>query len=116
MVRMGQNAGYIKRDKLDILLGILNIANVPVKKTHILYKANINFYQLTRYLDLLLGLEMLEPIDEPYKGYRITERGRQMLHLFNSGITDTVDNRKESLQTKSIAGRDKRDVRIFNLT
>ena len=42
---MGQNSDYVKRDKLDILLGILNIANITVKKTHILYKANINFYR-----------------------------------------------------------------------
>ena len=102
MVCMGQNAGYIKRDKLDILLGILEIANVPVKKTHILYKANINFYQLTRYLDLLLGLEMLEKINQPYNGYRITEKGRQMLHLFNHDGLDIGDNhKKKSYQTET---------------
>jgi predicted transcriptional regulator len=85
IVEMGQNSDYIKRDKLDILLGILDIASAPVKKTHILYRANINYYQLTRYLDLLLGLGMLEQINEPYKGYRITEKGRQMLQLFKQG-------------------------------
>ncbi len=80
---MGQNVRYVKRDKLDILLGILDIASTSVKKTHILYKANINFYQLTRYLDLLKHLEMLEEVSEPFNGYRITEKGRQMLNLFN---------------------------------
>ena len=80
---MDQNVEYTKRDKLDILLGILRIADTTVRKTHILYKANINFYQLTRYLDLLLNLEMLEKVNEPYKGYRTTQKGRQMLELFN---------------------------------
>ena len=94
---MSQNAEYVKRDKLDILLGILEIANVPIKKTHILYKANINFYQLTRYLDLLLGLGMLEQITEPFSGYRITEKGRQMLHLFNLGELDTAYDHKMNL-------------------
>jgi len=81
---MDNNAEYIKRDKLKILLEILEIAKSPVKKTHILYKANINFNQLTRYLGLLMNLEMLEEISQPYKGYRTTEKGRLMLNLFYS--------------------------------
>ena len=79
---MGHNDESIKRDKLKILLEILEIGKTPVKKTHILYKANINFHQLTKYLDLLLSLQMLEEIGEPYKGYRTTEKGRQMMELF----------------------------------
>ena len=94
MDRMGHNTEYIKRDKLEILLGILEIARSPVKKTHILYKANINFYQLTRYLDLLKGLDMLEEIDQPYKGFRTTEKGRQMLNLFNFEGPDIAGSRK----------------------
>ena len=83
---MGQYLDYLKRDKLDILLEILTIAKTPIKKPHILYKANINFYQLKRYLDLLLHLEMLEEINDPHKAYRITEKGRQMLDLFNMQV------------------------------
>ncbi|MEM3084838.1 MAG: winged helix-turn-helix domain-containing protein [Nitrososphaerales archaeon] len=79
---MGHNDDYSKRDKLRILLEILEIGKTPVKKTHILYKANINFHQLTKYLDLLLSLQMLEEINDPFKGYRTTEKGRQMLDLF----------------------------------
>ena len=93
---MGHNAEYIKRDKLEILLGILEIARSPVKKTHILYKANINFYQLTRYLDLLKSLDMLEEIDQPYKGYRTTEKGRQMLTLFNFEGLDIAAAKRET--------------------
>ena len=101
---MGQNADYSKRDKLDILLGILDIANTPVKKTHILYRANINFYQLTRYLDLLLNLGMIEHINEPCKGFRTTEKGRQMLQLFKQGEFGIAGNNKEKiLATETIA-------------
>ena len=102
MACMGHNTDYIKRDKLEILLGILEIARSPVKKTHILYKANINFYQLTRYLDLLNGLEMLEEIDQPYKGYRTTEKGRQMLGLFNYDGQEMVIAKKETRTKVSI--------------
>ncbi len=101
---MGQNLDYVKRDKLDILLVILDIGNVAVKKTHILYRANINFYQLTRYLNLLLDLGMLEQISEPFNGYRTTEKGRQMLDLFNLDGHDTLDgHKKKSYQTENSA-------------
>jgi len=72
----------IRRDKLDIILRILSIGNSPVKKTHILYKAGINFYQLSRYLDLMLKTGMMEQINEPFLAFRTTEKGRVMLSLF----------------------------------
>ena len=73
----------IRRDKLDIILRILEVGSSPVKKTHILYKAGINFYQLSRYLNFLLKLGLLEELSEPYVGYRTTEKGRACLKLFN---------------------------------
>ena len=72
-----------KRDMLAIMLRILDIANEPVKKTHILYSAGINFYQLSRYLDLLLKLGLLEEIEIPYVAYRTTEKGRVLTKLFS---------------------------------
>jgi predicted transcriptional regulator len=74
----------MRRDKLEIILRILAIGNTPVKKTHILYKAGINFYQLSRYLDLLLKTGMFEQINEPQVAYRTTEKGRVLLNLFGA--------------------------------
>ena len=71
-----------RRDKLAIILAILEIAQQPTKKTHILYTAKVNFYQLTRYLDLLLATNMIEEISEPLDGYRITKKGRLLLSMF----------------------------------
>jgi len=82
----------IRRDKLDIILRILEVGNTPVKKTHILYKAGINFYQLSRYLNFLLKLGLLEEFTEPYLGYRTTEKGRACLKLFNSTELEEVKN------------------------
>jgi predicted transcriptional regulator len=69
---------------LAIMLKILDIANEPVKKTHILYSAGINFYQLSRYLNFLLKLGLLEVLTEPYPVYRTTEKGRACLKLLSS--------------------------------
>lgn len=79
---MGQVRGQQKRDMLAIMLRILDIANEPVKKTHILYSAGINFYQLSRYLNYLLKLGLIEELAEPYQGFRTTEKGRACLELF----------------------------------
>jgi len=72
-----------KRDKLDLLLELLEATNEPTKKTHLIYRLRINYYQLTRYLDLLLKLDMVQEISSPFEGYAITEKGRVMRSLFN---------------------------------
>ena len=71
-----------RRDKIDIILTMLEITTQPIKKTHILYTAKINFYQLTKYLQLILALGLVEEISDPFEGYRITEKGRVLLTLF----------------------------------
>ena len=72
-----------KRDKLDLLLELLEATNEPTKKTHLIYRLRINYYQLTRYLDLLLKLDMVQEVSSPFEGYAITEKGRVMRSLFN---------------------------------
>ncbi len=69
----------IKRDRLDIMLNILDIAREPVKKTHILYRANINHAQLMKHLNTLEKLGMIIEY-EPNK-YTITDKGRIFLSL-----------------------------------
>lgn len=79
---MIQNQKSVKRDKFAIMLKILDISRTPIKKTHILYKANINFYQLTKYLNLLRSVGMIEEIESPFSGYRVTEKGLKFMQMF----------------------------------
>lgn len=72
-----------KRDKLDLLLELLEATSEPTKKTHLIYRLRINYYQLTRYLDLLLKLDMVQEVSHPFEGYAITDKGRVMRSLFN---------------------------------
>lgn len=67
-----------KRDKLEIMIDILEIVSVLSKKTHILYKANVNYAQLTKYLTALQELGMLHERDGEYV---ITDKGRIFLSL-----------------------------------
>lgn len=79
-----------KRDKLELILDLLEESLEPVKKTHLLYRTKINHAQLTRYLDLLLDLGMMDEIDEPLDGFLITDKGRIALELFSKARRETT--------------------------
>lgn len=75
-----------KRDKLDIMIQLLQTAREPIKKTRIMQVAYLNFYQVSKYLDYLIGAGLLQSISKPYPGYKITEKGRMFLTLLT--VTD----------------------------
>ena len=79
--KMAEGQESARRGQLDLMVEILNETIEPVKKTHILYKARINYYQLAKYLGLLLKLGMIEEVSEPFDGFRIAEKGRLFLQL-----------------------------------
>lgn len=83
-------ATHEKRDKLDILLRIIEVTATPAKKTHILYKASLNFYQLNRYIDELVRLGFIKEMDVPFKGYVATERGKQLLAMMKNSIKTLI--------------------------
>ncbi len=72
-----------RRDRVQILLKMLQAAKVPIRKTHLMYGAGINFYQLEKHLSFLMGSGMIEEIQhENTVGYRTTEKGRMFSELF----------------------------------
>ena len=77
-----ENYRMEKRDMLDVILARLLETFEPVKKTHLLYRMRINHIQLTRYISLLLKLEMIEETSEPQGRYVITDKGRTLVELF----------------------------------
>jgi Predicted transcriptional regulator len=73
-----------KRDKLDIMINMLEVTLEPCKKTHILYKANLNYYQLNKYLNELLDLGLVKEIQVPYKCYVTTSKGKEFLLIMKN--------------------------------
>src|SRR5574338_1614336 len=71
-----------RRDKLDLIIGMLEATKEPVKKTRLLYQTAMNHEQVTRYLGLLLRHGMVEYVPEPVEAYVITDTGRTLLALF----------------------------------
>lgn len=72
-----------RRDRVQILLKMLQSAESPIRKTHLMYGAGINFYQLEKHLSFLIGSGMIEEIrHDENVAYRTTEKGRLFSQLF----------------------------------
>jgi predicted transcriptional regulator len=71
------------RGKIEIMADVVYLSTSGIKKTHIMYKANLSYDQINRYLRELLKLTFIEiAIDEGTVIYRATEKGRLFLHHY----------------------------------
>jgi len=65
-----------RRDKITIMSDLLDIIQEPRRVTHILYKSNMSYVQLLKYLANLKELGFAEELKEPFRCYKITENGK----------------------------------------
>jgi predicted transcriptional regulator len=65
-----------RRGKLEIIADILSVADNGVKKTEMVYKANVNFKRIEEYLSFLVEKGLLEPVNGKY---RTTAKGKEYL-------------------------------------
>jgi len=72
-----------RRDKITIMGDLLGIIQEPRRVTHILYKSNMSYVQLLKYLDNLKDLGLVEVRTKPYRSYMITENGKMFMHLIS---------------------------------
>jgi predicted transcriptional regulator len=69
-----------RRDKINIIAEITDIAKNGALKTQIMYKANLSFAQLTEYLVLLKRINILEKSNQSGKEvYTATQKGLEFL-------------------------------------
>ncbi len=83
------------RNSLDIVRAMLSIASVKVRKTKIMYGANLSFHQVEKYLGALLRTGLLEYDFD--SGYLITETGLEFLQLYE-GYLDRSNSLKEEIE------------------
>ena len=76
------------RHSLDIVHGILSISSVKVRKTRIMYGANLSFVQMEKYLKLLLGSGLLEQNSGSI--YLVTDRGKEFLQLYTDYLERSI--------------------------
>jgi len=68
------------RNKLEIAKDMLAIATVKVRKTRIMYQANLSYRLLEKYLNSLLEGGLMECDDDSF--YSITSRGREFVQIY----------------------------------
>jgi predicted transcriptional regulator len=81
------------RRGLDIVREVLSIVSVRVRKTKIMYGANLSFVQVEKYLTVLLGSGLLKHDGD--SGYLITERGMEFLQLYEDHLERSTRLREE---------------------
>ncbi len=79
-----------RRDKIAIMTDLLDIMQEPQKLTHILYKSNMSYVQLVKYLNDLMQMDLAEKVLEPHRSFRITENGKLFMNLVkNNGNSNS---------------------------
>jgi predicted transcriptional regulator len=68
------------RDRLDIVRDMLSIASTKVRKTRIMYQANMNYAQVEKYLKTLLEEGLLER--DGGSCYLTTGKGKEFLRVY----------------------------------
>ena len=78
-----------RRGKLEIMGDILRVAINGARKTEIVYKANLNFTRIERYI-LLLEKRGLIEIARPL--YKTTPKGEEFLRSYQALRNGLVDS------------------------
>ena len=87
-----------RRDRLYIIVEILEIAKDGTLKTQIMYKANLSFSQLNEYLNFLVGLNLLECKQTGGRTvYKTTEKGMKYLDNYKE-ILQLLKNTKNNIK------------------
>jgi predicted transcriptional regulator len=75
---------FSNRSRLSIIYHILWICqDAQVSQTQLMYKANLSYFQLKKYVNTLLIKGLLqETVHDGKKSYRSTSRGRQYIEAF----------------------------------
>jgi predicted transcriptional regulator len=90
-----------RRDKLNIIAQILEIARESTLKTQIMYKANLSFAQLNEYINFMQDIGLLAKVMENRREtYKTTEKGLNFLQRHGE-ITELLKTEKEDTR-KSI--------------
>ena len=73
--------GKGRRDQITIMTDLLGIIEEPQRLTHILYKSNMSYGQLVKYLVDMLDHGLIDEQMEPFRAYSITSKGKQFLKI-----------------------------------
>ena len=85
------------RRRIDIVRDMLSIMSVRVRKTRIMYQANLNYSLLEKYLKDLLESGLAECDGDSH--YLITVKGKEFLQMYDDYVERCSRIRKEADKT-----------------
>jgi predicted transcriptional regulator len=90
------------RGKIQIMGDVLALATSGIKKTHIMYRANLSYEQVYLYLGDLIGKRLIVQ-DASSDGvvYRTTEKGREFLAHYTR-LVEFLEEEEEAKQDPEV--------------
>jgi predicted transcriptional regulator len=83
------------RGKIQIMGDVLSLATSGIKKTHIMYRANLSYEQVYLYLEELISKRLIaQDVSADGVVYRTTEKGREFLSYY-SHLTELLVEGKQ---------------------
>ena len=81
---------------------VLSLATSGIKKTHIMYRANLSYEQVHLYLGDLIGKRLIQQDVSPDGVvYRTTEKGREFL-LHYTRVVELLEEEEEARQESEV--------------
>lgn len=71
-----------RRNAMEIVVNILEEAKDGINKTRLVYRTNLNFLLIQRYINYLTDKGLMEIRNDPNPVYVTTEKGKALLEEF----------------------------------
>lgn len=70
-----------RRDTLEILSDLLANMKEPRRLTQLLYRSNLSYSQLKKYLTMLIEMGLAQHEKKPHSSYLVTEEGKMFIEM-----------------------------------
>src|SRR5918996_1040223 len=95
MTMMTRSERKNNRGKIQIMADVLALATSAIKKTHIMYRANLSYEQVYLYLEELISKRLIvQDLSADGVVYRTTEKGREFL-LYYTHLVEFLEEEKQ---------------------
>ena len=112
--KKSKSNGGTNRGKIQITADILCLSTVAIKKTHIMYKANLSYEQVNYYLsDMLNKCLISQHILEDGIVYRTSEKGREYLKHYTRLMDLVMERQNENQKEQTQDARSKEQKYIL---
>jgi predicted transcriptional regulator len=89
------------RGKIQIMGDVLALATSGIRKTHIMYRANLSYEQVYLYLEELIGKRLVaQDVSSDGVVYRTTEKGREFLQYYTH-LMEFLEEQKQEPEVES---------------